>query len=54
MMLIVVPSKRVDLLLGVLQRLEPMDIEALLAEVPVERFDRGVIRRLAAPTEIKK
>jgi hypothetical protein len=49
MMLIVVPSKRVDLLLRVLQRLKPMDVEALLTEAPVERLDRRVVGRFVSP-----
>jgi hypothetical protein len=47
MMLIVVPSKRVDFLLRILQRLKPVDVEALFAEAPVEGLDRrGLPRRL--------
>ena len=53
MMLIVVPPKRVDLLLRVLERREPMHVQALFAKPPVERLDGGVVRRLASTAEIK-
>ena len=49
MILIVVPPKRVDLLLRVLERREPMHVQTFLPEPPVERFDGGVVRGLAAP-----
>ena len=50
MILIAVPPKRVDLLLGILQGREPMDVQTLFAEPPVEGLDR---RTLAAPTEVQ-
>jgi hypothetical protein len=53
MMLIVVPPKRVDLLLRVLERREPMDVQALLSKPAIEGFDRGVVRRLAAAAEVE-
>jgi len=53
MMLIVVRSKRVDLLLRVLQRLKPVDVQTLLAEATIEGFDGRVVRRFAAPAEIQ-
>ena len=49
MILIVVPPKHVDLLLRVLERREPMHVQTFLPEPPVERFDGGVVRGLAAP-----
>src|SRR5688572_9144811 len=53
MVLIVVPPKRVDLLLRVLQRREPVHVQTLFPKSSVERFDRGVVRRFAAPTEVE-
>src|SRR5262249_56752860 len=52
MLLIVVPPKRIDLLLR-LNGCEPMDIQTLLAEASVERLDRRVVRRLATATEVQ-
>lgn len=51
--LIVVLSPSLDLGAGVVERLEPVDVQALVAEAPVERFDRGVVRRLAPTTEVQ-
>src|SRR5918992_47058 len=53
MMLIVIPPKRVDLLLRVLERCEPMHVQTLFAESSVEGFDRRVVRRLASTTEVE-
>ena len=53
MILIVVPPKRLDLLLRVLERREPMHVQTFLPEPSVERFDGGVVRGLAAPTEVQ-
>ncbi len=53
MILIVVPSKRVDLLLRVVDRREPMHVQTLLAKPPVERFDRGIVGWFAPTTEIE-
>ena len=47
MVLIVVPPKRVDLLMCVLPRREPMHVQTFLPKAPVEGFERGVVRRLA-------
>ena len=52
-MLIVVPSECIDLAFSVGERREPVDIEALVSEAPVERLDRGVVRRLAAAAEVE-
>lgn len=51
-MLIVVPPKRVDLLLRVVQRREPVHVQTLFAKSSVERFDRGVVGQFAATTEV--
>ena len=51
MMLIVVPPKCINLLLRILKRRKPMYVQAFFTEAPVERFDRGIVRRLAASTE---
>jgi hypothetical protein len=53
MMLIVVPPKRIDLLLGVVDRREPMHVQTLFAESSVERFDGGVVGWLASATEVE-
>src|SRR5262252_10073150 len=53
MVLVVVPPKRVDLLLGILQGCEPMDVETFLPEPSVERLDRGIVRWLAAATKVQ-
>ena len=53
MMLIVIPSKRIDLLLRVLDRREPVHVQTFFTESPIERFDRRVVGRLAAPAEIE-
>src|SRR5260221_7008507 len=53
MVLIVVPSKRIDLLRRVLKRREPVHVQTLLSEPPVERFDRGIVGRLSPTTEIQ-
>ena len=53
MMLIVVPPKGIDLLLRIFERREPMHVQAFFAEPPVERFDSGVVRRLAATAEVE-
>src|SRR5229473_2829661 len=50
MMLIVVPPERVDLLLGVVDRCEPVHVQAFFAEPSVERFDRRVVSRLILVT----
>ena len=53
MMLIVVPPKRINLLLRVVDRREPMHVQTFFAESSVERLDRRVVRRLAPTTEIE-
>ena len=52
-MLIVIPPKRVDLLLRVINRREPMHVQTLFAESSVERFDGRVVGRLTAATEVE-
>ena len=52
-MLIVVPPKRIDLLLRVVDRCEPMYVQAFFTEPPVERFDGGIVGRLAPATEVE-
>ncbi len=53
MMLIVVPPKRIDLLLRIVDRREPVHVQTLFAESAVERFDRRVVGGLAATTEVQ-
>jgi hypothetical protein len=51
--LIVVPPKRIDLLLRIVDRVEPMHVQALFAEPAVERLDRVIVSRLAPATEVE-
>src|SRR4029453_2620526 len=53
MMLIVVPPKSVDLLLGVLERREPVDVQAFFPKATVERFNGRVVGRLTPTTEVQ-
>ena len=53
-MLIVVPSPGIDLGLRVLDRCEPVHVETLLPKPTIERFDRRVVGRFAAPTEVER
>src|SRR5215467_4438709 len=52
-MLIVVPPKRIDLLLRVVHRRKPMHVQTLFAEPSVERFDGRVVGRFASTTEVE-
>jgi hypothetical protein len=45
-MLIIVPSERIDLLLRVLQRREPMDVQTLFARGEAHRAICGKIYRV--------
>src|SRR5580698_3287541 len=51
-MLIIVPSPRVDLLFSVLDRIEPVSVQAFLAELSIEGFHDRVVCRLAAAIEV--
>src|SRR5690349_11599924 len=53
MMLIVIPPKRIDLLLRIVDRREPMHVQTFLAESAIERFDGCIVRRLASTTKVK-
>ena len=53
MVLIVVPANGIDLLLRILKGCEPMEVQALVAEVPIERLDRRVVVRLATATGVQ-
>src|SRR5687767_9827114 len=53
MMLIVVPPKRIDLSLRVLERREPMHVQTFFAESSVEGFDGRVVRRFTPTTEVE-
>lgn len=50
--LIVVPSPGLDLRPGVLERLEPVEVQAFVTERPVEGLDEAVVRRLPGAAEI--
>jgi hypothetical protein len=51
-MLIIIPSPRVNLLLRILDSIEPVRIQALLAELPVKRLYRRVVRWFASTVEV--
>lgn len=51
---VVVNLPALDLLLRIGQRQEPVYIQALVTETPVERRDEGVIRWLAGPGKVKR
>ena len=53
MVLIVVPPKRIDLLLRIVERREPVHVQTLFPKPTIERLDRGVVRRLPAATEVE-
>ncbi len=50
---IVVSSPRFHLLGSVLQGQEPVFVQALLSEPPIERLDEGVVRGLLGPSEVQ-
>jgi hypothetical protein len=50
--LIVVPAPGFDNRFGLLHCFKPVQIQALIAERPVEAFDMAVVGRFAWPTEI--
>ena len=52
-MLIVIPPKRIDLLLRVVDRREPMHVQTFFAEPSVERFDGRIVGRLAPAAEVE-
>ena len=49
----IVPPKRIDLLLRVLQGREPLHVHAVETLPRIEGLDHGIVRRRAAPTEIE-
>jgi hypothetical protein len=51
-MLIIVPSPRIDLLFGIVNRLEPMSAQTFLAELPIEGFYDCVVGWLATAVEV--
>ena len=53
MMLIVVPPKRIDLVLRVLQRRKPVHVQAFVSEPAIERFDCGVVRGFTPTAEVQ-
>src|SRR5687767_14739233 len=53
MVLIVVPPERVDLLLRIVQRREPVYVHTFFAKPPIEGLDRGIVRRFATSTEVE-
>ena len=53
MMLIVVPPKRIDLLLRVLERRKPVHVQTFVPKPSVERFNRRVVGRLPAAAEVE-
>ena len=53
MILIVVLSPVLDFGGRVLQRFEPVHVQAFIAEPPVEGLDGGIVRRLSASAEVE-
>jgi len=53
-MLVIVPSPIIDLRSRVVSRLEPVGVQTLLPEPVIEGLDHGVVRGLAAPTEVER
>ena len=51
--LIVVSTPLLHLLAGIVKRQEPMGVQALRAELAIERLDERVIGRFARPREVK-
>ena len=54
MVLIVVPSKRVDLPFCVVHGCKPVDVQTFFPEPAVERFDGGIVRWLATTAEVEE
>jgi hypothetical protein len=52
--LVVEAAPRFDLGPGVGKRQEPVCVEALVAQATVERFDEGIVGRLAGPGEVER
>ena len=51
-LLVVMAPPLLQLILGVLEGLEPVLVEALLTETTVERLDKRVVRGLPGPAEV--
>ncbi len=49
--IVVVDAPGLDRAPGIVQRRKPVRVEALLAELPVEAFDKGILRGLAGLNE---
>lgn len=51
--LVIVPPPSFNLALGVIQRQEPMRIQAFLTQPPIEGLDLGIVSRSAGAREIQ-
>jgi hypothetical protein len=51
--LIIVPSPRFELRLGIGDRHELMHVQTLVAQAPIERLDERVFNGLAGPNEVE-
>ena len=52
--LVVVSAPLLQLFAGICKRQEPVCVQALRPEPPVERFDVGIVCRLAGPGEVQR
>ncbi len=51
---VVLPPPGFNLPAGVFEREEPVQVQALVTEAPVERFNVGIIGRFARPREVER
>ena len=52
--LVEVRPPRLDLAPGVVQRQEPVCVQAFITQTAVEAFDEGIVGRLARPAEVQR
>lgn len=52
--LVIRPPPRFDLASGVGQRQEPMNVQAFIAQPPVEEFHEGIIRHVVAGAAVHR
>ena len=52
--LVIVLAPSSDLAPGVVKRKEPVGVQALIPQTPVEGLDQGIAGRLAWPAEVKR
>ena len=52
--LIVVSPPGLNLLPGIIQRQEPVDVQTLVPEAAIKRLDEGIVHRLARTAEVQR